>query len=97
MAASSIPFARGVCGAAARTGEVQLVPTSRPSPATSPAPPPPGRNSCCRCATRAGRLIGVLDIDSDRPAAFTQDDAEGLTRLLTSVFGARQFAAPVPA
>jgi hypothetical protein len=52
-----IPFARGVCGAAARTGEVQLVPTWRPSPATSPAPPRRGvRSSSPSMTAKAGSL-----------------------------------------
>jgi GAF domain-containing protein len=36
---------------------------------------------------RNRRLIGVFDIDSDRPAAFTEDDARGLAAILASVFG----------
>ena len=35
----------------------------------------------------AGDLLGVLDIDSDFPAAFDQDDAVELTKILASVFG----------
>ena len=31
-------------------------------------------------------LIAVLDIDSDRPAAFDEDDAAALEAILTSVF-----------
>ena len=34
-----------------------------------------------------GRLIGVLDIDSDRPAAFDRADADALTAILTGIFG----------
>ncbi|MCV2863870.1 GAF domain-containing protein [Albidovulum sediminicola] len=82
-----IPFARGVCGAAARTGEVQLVDDVDAFPG----------HIACASSTRSeivlpvragdGRLLGVLDIDSDQPAAFTQADAEGLATLLASVFG----------
>jgi len=36
---------------------------------------------------RAGRLIAVLDIDSDQPDAFDTDDAEGLGLLLSDTFG----------
>ena len=65
-----IPFSRGVCGAAARTRQVQLVPGRR------------GLSGHIACASStwselvlpvfglAGRLIGVLDIDSDQPDAF---------------------------
>ncbi|MGC9369105.1 MAG: GAF domain-containing protein [Paracoccaceae bacterium] len=83
-----IPFSRGVCGAAARTGEVQLVPDVDAFPG----------HIACASSTRseivlpvrngAGDLIGVLDIDSDRPDAFTEADAEGLSAILGQVFGA---------
>ncbi len=83
----TIPFARGVCGAAARTGEVQLVPDVDAFPG----------HIACSSSTRseivlpvrdgAGRLIAVLDIDSDRPAAFGAGDAEGLAAILSDVFG----------
>ncbi len=34
-----------------------------------------------------GRLIGVFDIDSDRPDAFTEADGAALAAILASVFG----------
>lgn len=82
-----IPFERGVCGAAARTGEVQLVPDVEAF----------AGHIACSSTTRSEivlpvfgqgrRLIGVFDIDSDRPDAFTQADADGLAAILASVFG----------
>lgn len=82
-----IPFSRGVCGAAARSGEVQLVPDVEDFPG----------HIACASSTRSelvlpvcngqGRLIGVFDIDSDQPDAFTQEDAEQLTAVLSQVFG----------
>jgi L-methionine (R)-S-oxide reductase len=82
-----IPFARGVCGAAARTGEVQLVPDVDAFPG----------HIACASSTRSeivlpvfgagGRLLGVFDIDSDRPDAFDAADAKGLASILASVFG----------
>ena len=82
-----IPFARGVCGAAARTGEVQLVDDVDAFPG----------HIACASSTRSeivlpvhdgqGRLLGVLDIDSDQPAAFTAGDQAGLEAILTQVFG----------
>ena len=81
-----IPFDRGVCGAAARTGEIQLVPDVEAFPG----------HIACSSSTRseivlpvrnaAGELIGVLDIDSDRPAAFTEEDARELEAILAAVF-----------
>lgn len=82
----SIPFSRGVCGAAARTGEVQLVPDVDAFPG----------HIACASSTRselvlpvrdgAGRLIGVFDIDSDLPDTFTEEDATRLGELLDRVF-----------
>lgn len=81
-----IPFGRGVCGAAARTGEIQLVPDVDAFPG----------HIACSSSTRseivlpvrnaAGEIIGVLDIDSDRPDAFTEEDARALEGILASVF-----------
>lgn len=81
-----IPFSRGVCGAAARTGQVQLVPDVDAFPG----------HIACASSTRSeivlpvrgkgGRLIGVLDIDSDRPDAFTEADAGRLAAILHEVF-----------
>ncbi len=34
-----------------------------------------------------GRLIGVLDIDSNRPDAFTAADQAGLEGMMQNVFG----------
>ncbi|WP_417586631.1 GAF domain-containing protein [Pararhodobacter oceanensis] len=81
-----IPFSRGVCGAAARTGQVQLVPDVEAFEG----------HIACASSTRselvlpvfngAGEVIAVFDIDSDQPDAFTQDDAEALTAILNEVF-----------
>ena len=81
-----IPFSRGVCGAAARTGQVQNVPDVDAFPG----------HIACASSTRSelvlpvfngtGRLIAVLDLDSDTPAAFTQADEDWLVPLLAEVF-----------
>ncbi|MDN3712832.1 GAF domain-containing protein [Paracoccus cavernae] len=83
-----IPFSRGVCGAAARTGEIQLVPDVDAFPG----------HIACASSTRSElvipvfganrRLIGVLDLDSDLPDAFTAEDASRLTEILDDTFGA---------
>ena len=82
-----IPFARGVCGAAARTGEVQLVPDVEAFPG----------HIACSSSTRseivlpvrdgAGRLLGVFDIDSDQPDAFDEEDVRELGAILSDTFG----------
>lgn len=81
-----IPFERGVCGAAARTRAVQLVPDVEAFPG----------HIACSSSTRselvlpvfdgAGDLIGVFDIDSNLPNAFTQADAEALAAILAETF-----------
>ena len=81
-----IPFARGVCGAAARTGQVQLVPDVEAF----------AGHIACASSTRSelvlpvwngqGRLLGVFDLDSDTPAAFTETDAGQLAAILAAVF-----------
>lgn len=81
-----IPFSRGVCGAAARTGQIQNVPDVDAFP----------DHIACASSTRselvipvrngAGKLLGVLDLDSDTPAAFTKADEDWLVPLLAEVF-----------
>ncbi|WP_299825404.1 GAF domain-containing protein [uncultured Roseobacter sp.] len=81
-----IPFSRGVCGAAARTGEVQLVPDVEAFEG----------HIACASSTRselvlpvrnaADEIIAVFDIDSDRPDAFNRRDAIALADILKSVF-----------
>ncbi len=82
----AIPFSRGVCGAAARTGQTQLVDDVETF----------ADHIACSSSTRSelvlpvwngsGALLGVLDIDSDQVAAFTQEDAEALSRLMQQTF-----------
>jgi GAF domain-containing protein len=81
-----IPFGKGVCGAAAATGTTQIVPDVDAFPG----------HIACSSSTRSeivlpvwdghGRLIAVLDIDSDRPDAFDETDARALRGILDSVF-----------
>lgn len=81
-----IPFARGVCGMAACTGDVQIVDDVGTfaghiacSSSTRSEIVLPVRNA-------AGRLLGVLDIDSDLPGAFDESDAKALTAILERTF-----------
>jgi L-methionine (R)-S-oxide reductase len=82
-----IPFGRGVCGAAARSGETQVVPDVDAFPG----------HMACSASTRseivvpvrdgAGALIAVLDVDSDTPGAFDAEDAAALEAIVAEVFG----------
>lgn len=77
-----IPFDRGVCGAAARERRSQLVPDVHAFPG----------HIACDAAARsevvvpvddaAGELVAVLDVDSHQPAAFDEEDREGLERVV---------------
>lgn len=81
-----IPFSRGVCGAAARTQQVQLVADVEAFEG----------HIACASSTRselvlpvfdkAGDVIAVFDIDSDQPDAFTQGDADEMAKILAAVF-----------
>ena len=83
-----IPFGQGVCGAAAASGETQLVPDVDAFPG----------HIACSSSTKSelvipvyagsSTLLGVLDIDSDQPNAFTQDDADALEHILKETFHA---------
>ncbi len=81
----TIPFSRGVCGAAARTGETQLVADVDTFP----------DHIACASTTRSeivlpvfanGKLIAVLDIDSNQPDAFNEADAAALAEILAETF-----------
>lgn len=81
-----IPFERGVCGACARSGTAQLVPDVDAFPG----------HIACASSTRSelvlpvrdttGALIAVLDLDSDQPDAFTEEDARELQAILDATF-----------
>ena len=83
----TIPFGRGVCGACARTGEAQVVPDVDAFPGHI-ACSATTRSELVLPVRRAGRLVGVLDLDSDRPAAFSEADARALGAILDAAFGA---------
>ena len=82
-----IPFSRGVCGAAARTGEVQIVDDVEAFPGHIACSSSTRSEIVLPVRDRAGALIAVLDIDSDRPGAFGPADAAGLGAVLAQVFG----------
>ncbi|PWE28892.1 diguanylate cyclase [Maritimibacter sp. 55A14] len=82
----TIPFSRGVCGAAARSGTPQIVADVDTFQ----------DHIACASSTRselvlpvfgaAGELIAVFDIDSDQPDAFDGTDARELAAILHAVF-----------
>ncbi|WP_338550104.1 GAF domain-containing protein [Roseovarius phycicola] len=82
-----IPFDRGVCGAAARTGKVQIVDDVDAFPGHIACASSTRSEIVLPVTTGQGKLLGVLDIDSDQPEAFTSEDASRLASILQSVFG----------
>ena len=75
-----IAVGQGICGAAAATGETEIVDDVNADP----------RYLSCFPSTRSeivvpiahqGRVVGEIDIDSDRPAAFGEDDRAFLERV----------------
>ncbi len=81
----TIPFSRGVCGAAARNGKTLIVPDVDAF----------ADHIACASSTRSeivvpvfagGALIAVLDIDSDNPDAFTAEDGEALEAIVAGSF-----------
>ena len=81
-----IPFDRGVCGACARTEEVQLVPDVDAFPGHIACASSTRSELVLPVRNQAGDLIAVFDIDSDFPDAFTQNDADRLTAILAETF-----------
>jgi L-methionine (R)-S-oxide reductase len=72
-----IPVGEGICGAAAATGVTEVVDDVNADP----------RYLACFPSTRSeivvpisyeAQVVGEIDIDSDRPAAFDADDREFL-------------------
>lgn len=80
VACVRIPFGRGVCGAAAATGETQRIEDVHAFP---------GHIACDSASSselviplvKDGRLIGVLDLDSPKLARFSEADQVGIERL----------------
>jgi len=81
-----IPFERGVCGACARAEKTIVVPDVDAFP----------DHIACSSTTRSelvapvfadGRLIAVLDLDSDYPDAFSEADRVAVENLLGKAFG----------
>ena len=81
-----IPFARGVCGACATARETIIVPDVDAF----------SSHIACSSTTRSeivlpvfekGELIAVLDIDSDFPDAFSEEDGRHLEAILKQAFG----------
>lgn len=83
----TIPFSRGVCGAAARTRRTQLVPDVHAFDGHIACASSTLSEMVMPIFDKAGTLLGVLDIDSDKPAFFTEADEAALAPLMAEIFG----------
>jgi L-methionine (R)-S-oxide reductase len=75
-----IPLGKGVCGTAAATRETVLVPDVHTFPGHI-ACDAASRSEIVVPLVKAGTLLGVLDLDSPKPARFDEADRTGLERL----------------
>jgi GAF domain-containing protein len=75
-----IALGQGVCGAAARTGETQLVADVNAFPGHI-ACDSASRSELVVPVARDGMVIAVIDLDSPEPARFERADAEGIEAL----------------
>ena len=75
-----IPFGQGVCGAAAASGESQLVADVHAFPGHI-ACDAASRSELVVPVVRDGAVVAVIDLDSPRQARFDTDDRTGLEAL----------------
>jgi L-methionine (R)-S-oxide reductase len=76
-----IAFGRGVCGAAAATGQTQLVPDVHAFPGHIACDSRSNSEIVVPVFTADGTLAAVLDVDSTEPDAFDAVDQAGLEAL----------------
>ena len=79
-----IPFGQGVCGAAAASGETQLVADVHAFPGhiTCDAA---SRSELVVPVMRGSVLVAVIDLDSPEPARFDAEDAAGIELLAQTI------------
>ncbi len=81
-----IAFGRGVCGAAAATGQTQLVPDVHAFPGHIACDGRSASEVVVPVFDAAGELIAVFDVDATEPAAFDAVDAAWLETILRNSF-----------
>ncbi len=80
-----IPFARGVCGAAARERRTQLVPDVHAFPGHIACDAGAKSEIVVPVLDERGEVAAVLDVDSHLPANFDADDLAGLEKLVRTL------------
>ena len=81
-----IQVGRGVCGAAAETGETQVVPNVHEFPGHIACDARSQSEIVVPVTNVAGELIAVLDIDSEELGNFDEVDREELEEIVNRVF-----------
>lgn len=79
-----IPVGQGVCGAAAASGQTEVVDDVDADPRYL-ACFPSTRSEIVVPVAHEGRIVGEIDIDSDRPAAFGDEDRAFLERIALQI------------
>lgn len=78
-----IELGRGVCGTAAARRETIVVPDVHAFPGHIACDPRSKSEIVVPVFDAAGDLIAVLDVDSDQPDAFDDEDRRGLEKIVT--------------
>ena len=81
-----IAYGRGVCGAAAATGQTQLVPDVHAFPGHIACDGRSASEVVVPVFDAQGELIAVFDVDATEPAAFDEVDAAWLETILKAAF-----------
>ena len=82
LACTRIDFDKGVCGQAYSTGESVIVANVDEFPGHIACSSGSKSEIVVPIFNAAGKVFGVLDVDSDRLADFSEIDREGLTRVV---------------
>ena len=86
MGCLRIPFGKGVCGAAAAMRETQLVDDVHAFPDHIACDARSESEIVVPVFNRAGDLIAVFDVDSDKKAQFDKADQDGLEAIIAASF-----------
>ena len=80
-----IEIGSGVCGTAVREGLTQVVPDVHAFPGHIACDPRSRSEIVVPVRDADGRIVAVLDLDSDRPGTFDDEDRRGLEALIAEV------------
>lgn len=83
-----IAFGRGVCGAAAKTGQTQIVEDVHAFPGHIACDARSASEIVVPVFDASGALIAVFDVDATTTSAFDATDAYALEQLMAKVFAA---------